>query len=635
MASENNPKEKAYYQEPYYGNSYYEKMPYYEKGKEYKGESEGKESVVSSLSISSSSSSLNTSYSSLKAHYKKYEMDRKLKYSQDKFPISNHTKDAQLPEDHDLSELPTEGDYMNDYYQTKEYFDTNEYKDHRNQRDSNDYSYSHEPLTPSSYEHQSYIMEDRHSNSQQNYSHNHQHYNGNDIKEDILNSDNEDEDDIHENSKHYYKEDSIEYEHHHHHNPSSISSSSSTFDRVNSTSSEEVMQSIHDQINYEREEDDYENQKPPVTVVTIPPLSPFELPAIAIPFSQPDPREIGNFSPIVSTQPSLTTRPTSYPINNHLSIPYDHSINLLNDYSSSSSYINNNINNINTNANININNTNSNSYNEPMFSNSVHSDSKLAADDLYSPNYYPRNSQPYPSSQSSSHHNSISHHYPSSSNKNNHWSSSEMSYTSQLIQRQKNNLARVSIHSMASNSSVPLKNKVFVENSGLNNTGNMSIYSNSNSIGTRFNSNSINNNHDTNTNTNNNNNLTNSNDIYYICKKKYIPQNKNELELNLGDMIEIYQSIDDEWCYGRNKNNKCVGAFPKDCLASKESQSQEIPNQDIISKLEIELEKLESKKSMVDYLEQRLQDPNLSNKDRELYQQHLDYLTIENSSLNS
>lgn len=100
-------------------------------------------------------------------------------------------------------------------------------------------------------------------------------------------------------------------------------------------------------------------------------------------------------------------------------------------------------------------------------------------------------------------------------------------------------------------------------------------------------------------------------------------------------MIEIYQSIDDEWCYGRNKNNKCVGAFPKDCLASKESQSQEIPNQDIISKLEIELEKLESKKSMVDYLEQRLQDPNLSNKDRELYQQHLDYLTIENSSLNS
>jgi len=94
-------------------------------------------------------------------------------------------------------------------------------------------------------------------------------------------------------------------------------------------------------INYEREENDYENQKPPVTVVTIPPLSPFELPAIAIPFNQPDPREVGTFSPIVTTQPTLTTKPISYTLNNHLSIPYDRTY--LNDFSYNNNNNNNNM----------------------------------------------------------------------------------------------------------------------------------------------------------------------------------------------------------------------------------------------------------------------------------------------------
>ncbi|KAL6621632.1 hypothetical protein LY90DRAFT_513966 [Neocallimastix californiae] len=168
-------------------------------------------------------------------------------------------------------------------------------------------------------------------------------------------------------------------------------------------------------LNYERELDDYDNQKPPVTVVTIPPLSPFELPAIAIPFNQPDPREV--ISPIVTTQATLTTKPT------------------------------------------------------------------IEEDEFFSPDYYPRHSQPYPSShsQSSSQHNSIPQHYSSSSSKLNDnplWPSSEMSYTSQLIQqRQKNNMTKQSIRSMASNnSSIHKKNKAFVDNigSGFNNTGRIS-----------------------------------------------------------------------------------------------------------------------------------------------------------------
>jgi len=53
-----------------------------------------------------------------------------------------------------------------------------------------------------------------------------------------------------------------------------------------------------------------------------------------------------------------------------------------------------------------------------------------------------------------------------------------MSYTSQLIQqRQKNNMTKQSIRSMASNnSSIHKKNKAFVDNigSGFNNTGRIS-----------------------------------------------------------------------------------------------------------------------------------------------------------------
>eukprot|EP00833_Pecoramyces_ruminatium_P002374 jgi/Orpsp1_1/1176406/evm.model.c7180000057487.1 len=449
-----------------------------------------------------------------------------------------------------------------------------------------------------------------HTHTHSNDNHNHQ-YNLTKVYNDV--------DSINENSEdeNNYKEDATnQYEHLHR---SSSVSSTSSFDRMNSPSSEEAVPSIHNNINYEREDDDYENQKPPVTVVTIPPLSPFELPAIAIPFSQPDPREVGEFSPIITTQPSLTTRPTSYPINNHLSIPYDHSRNFLNDYTSSSSYINNI--NINTNTNT---NTNNNYYNEQILSNSVHSGSKLAADDLNSPNYYPYNSQPYPSSQSSSHRNSTSQHYSSSSSQKNHWPSGEMSYTSQLIQRQKNNLTKRSIHSMASNSSVHLKNKAYVEKPGLSNTGKLSMHSNTNSIDNNPNNNSINNKYK-------NNNLTNSNPIYYLCTQKFIPQNKNELELNVGDIIEIYQTMNDEWCYGRNQTNKCVGAFPKDCITSMVSPNQKTPNQDAILKMEVEIEKLKGRKKMIDYLERRLQDPNLSNKDRELYQQHLDsaYLALE------
>jgi len=110
-----------------------------------------------------------------------------------------------------------------------------------------------------------------------------------------------------------------------------------------------------------------------------------------------------------------------------------------------------------------------------VLSNKIRSNSKLAADELYSPNYFPRNSYPYSSSQSSSHHqNTSTQHYSSSSNQKNQWPSSEMSYTSQIIQQQQqqqrpknNNITKRSIHS---NSSVRLKNKSFIDHSGLFNT---------------------------------------------------------------------------------------------------------------------------------------------------------------------
>jgi hypothetical protein len=390
MTSNYNPKEKEFIQDPYYMNtSYYEKIPYYEKVEEYKGGSEGKDSIVSSLSISSSSSSsLNTSDSSLKEHYKKYGVDRKKMHSPTKNSSSHHSQDLR-PQECDLSEPPAEEekeDYVSDYYQTKDYLEYDELNEAHSHRHSNGYSYSRQPPTPSSFEqsHNNYEqqnqqdqqnhaleMEDHHSGSYvtgrpQNEQRN-RHYNNNNNNnsqankkmdrrnENIINDDEKQEEEQ-KRIKSYYNERSYEQEqgHHNHHDqrnyhdnhanhidhrsPSIISystSSSSSF-----KSSEEAAQPIHNNINYEREEDDYENQKPPVTVVTIPPLSPFELPAIAIPFTQPDPREVGDFSPIITTQPTLTTKPTSYTLNNHLSIPYDHSRSFMNDFTAPSSYKN-------------------------------------------------------------------------------------------------------------------------------------------------------------------------------------------------------------------------------------------------------------------------------------------------------
>lgn len=67
------------------------------------------------------------------------------------------------------------------------------------------------------------------------------------------------------------------------------------------------------------------------------------------------------------------------------------------------------------------------------------------------------------------------------------------------------------------------------------------------------------------------------------------------------------------------------------------SQSQEAPDPNIILMMEVQIEKLKDRKKMISYLERRLQDPNLSEKDRKMYQQHLDYayLTLESPSLNS
>jgi len=583
MASGYNPKEKEYYQEPYYVNTaYYEKMPYYDKVEEYKERMEEKGSVVSSLSISSSSSSLPHSSPSMNDHYKKNSLEGRTEHNNHSPKRHSHTQEA------DLSEVPVDDEYIDEYYKAKEYKEqvSQSGEGHHHHTNSNshslshsqNYSYSQHTYTSSPYKQQqdNFEKEDHHHHhASQNNKRDSHHYSisqtyddFNNINENILNSEDEEE--------RYYHEDSIEQYHHH----PSISSTSSE---------EEEIENQIPNINYERDEDDYENQKPPVTVVTIPPLSPFELPAIAIPFNQPDPREVGNLSPVVTTQATLTTKPSNYKINNHLSIPYNR--NFLSEYTYSNSNGNNN----------------NNKYNEQVLNKRSHSTGGLAADNLYSPNYYPRNSQPYPSS--------------SHSSQKNHWPSSEVSYTSQLIQQRqqqqknKNSMTRRSIHSNASNSSMHLKN-----NSGLSNTGNISIHSNTNS-------------NDTNP-ISENNNITNSQPIYYyVCKQKFIPQNENEIELNVGDVVEIIQLYDDGWRLGRNKTTNCIGSFPQECITMV-SHSKESPNPNVIRMMEAKIEKLKDHKKMINYLELKLQDPNLSEKDREIYQQHLDYayLTLEEAS---
>jgi len=516
IASNYNSKEKEYStKEPYYINnssSYYEKMPYYEKVEEYKGGSEGKDSIVSSLSItSSSSSSLNTSDSSLKAHYKKYGIDRKRMNSPPKInkKVSSHpskSNRSQQQEDCDLNEHLAEERFIADYYETKEHLEHDKLNNNNNNNNhhlSKAYSYSNQPLTPSSsfeqnqkdYEQKSHRKDqiDRtssHIYSQQNEKRNNHRYSIPEVfnnemdRLNILDSDDDDDERLQDKIKRYYDENQYDHDFRHHHAPPSIISSISSCNTssLHSSNSSLSPNSYMRNIDYERELDDYDNQKPPVTVVTIPPLSPFELPAIAIPFNQPDPREV--ISPIITTQATLTTKPTSYTLNNHLSISYDHSRNFLNDFTTPSSYHESFINNINSNGSnsnnnnsindnnhnynkININNIN---FNERVLANKIRPNTKLVADEFFSPNHYPRHSQPYPSShsQSSSHHNSITQQYSSSSSKPNDnpsWPSSEMSYTSQLIQqRQKNNMAKRSIRSMTSNnSSIHQKNKSFVD----------------------------------------------------------------------------------------------------------------------------------------------------------------------------
>ncbi|OUM56461.1 hypothetical protein PIROE2DRAFT_18934 [Piromyces sp. E2] len=581
MASGYNPKEKEIYQEPYYVNSsYYEKMPYYDKVEEYKEGMEEKDSVVSSLSISSSSSSLPHSSPSMDDRYhKKNSMEERTEHDSHTLP-KHHSQSHEA----DISEPPADEEYLAEYYKAKEKRTEHEPEvgeGHHHHTNSNSYSLSHHSqnnsfsqhqYTPSPYEQHkdSFDSENRHHRTSQNSKRDNNHHycisqaydDFNNISEAILNSEEEEEEE-----ERYYREDPVERYHHH----SSISTTSSE---------EDIETQMPNNINYEREEDDYENQKPPVTVVTIPPLSPFELPAIAIPFNQPDPREVGTFSPIVTTQPTLTTKLSNYKMNNHLSIPYNR--NYLNDYSYNTS-------------------NNNKSFNEQILNKRSHSAGGLAADDLYSPNYYPHNSQPYPSSHSSS--------------QKNHWPSSETSYTSQLIQQRqqknKNSLARRSVHSMTSNTSMHVKNKAYTDNSGLSNTGNISIHSNSNSNDTNPKS--------------DNSNITNSQLIYYyVCKQQFIPKNENEIELNVGDVVEIMQLFDDGWRLGKNKTTNSIGIFPQECITMVSRNNKETPDSKI-RMMEAKIEKLKDHKKMINYLECKLQDPNLSEKDRELYQQHLDY----------
>ncbi|ORX54346.1 hypothetical protein BCR36DRAFT_348536 [Piromyces finnis] len=584
-ASDYNGKEKEYYQEPYYVNSsYYEKMPFYNKVEEYKETLEEKNSIVSSLSISSSSSSLPHFTPSLNESYKKNSMEGRTEHSLPTKLDSHHRHED------NLSEPPIDEDYLEEYYKTREYSEpklqTEQEHHHSNSNSlhqSQNYSFSKQSFTSSPYENlqETSEKEDNHHNISKNYD------NFNNINENMLNCEEDEEKDQ------YYQEDEDSIESYHHHHQRSVSTPSENED-------EEQMEDHIPNINYEREEDDYENQKPPVTVVTIPPLSPFELPAIAIPFNQPDPREVGSFSPIVTTQPVLTTKTSSYKMNNHLSIPYNR--NFLNDFSYN-----------NSNKSNSSNNSISSNFNEQILNKRNQSSGGLTADDIYSPTYYPRNSQPYPSS-----------HLPSQMNQYN--SNNETSYTNQLIQQRqqknKNNLSRKSIHSMTSSSSLHVNNKSYVDNSGLSNNGNISIHSNLNS-------------NDTNSKTENNN-ITNYQTLYYyVCKQKYIPQNESEIELNIGDVVEIMQYFNDGWRVGKNKTTNCIGAFPQECL-SMVSHSGESPDSNVSHKMEAQIEKLKDHKKMINYLEHKLQDPNLSETDRIMYKQHLDYTylsLVEDSSI--
>jgi len=590
--------EKELYQEPsYYGNSSFfdDKMPFYDRVNEYNERMKEKGSIVSSLSISSSSTSSiqnSSSSSSINDHYKNHPEEEMTEHTRRNMSKNYH-------QDTHLSEAPVEDEYEMNYYETHKYFEPeSELEPEESRRHSKSYSHQSSTFDPNQVSidqddplvhHGIEKGSDHHYNNSQTYVELH---NGNLYEnEEEEEEEQEDGDDENVNKLQHYRNE-LERRHH------PMSSSSEEEEEEEEEEVEEEMEGSHmPNINYEREENDYENQKPPVTVVTIPPLSPFELPAIAIPFNQPDPREVGTFSPIVTTQPTLTTKPISYTLNNHLSIPYDRSY--LNDFS------------------YNNNNNNNNMFNEQMrYTKKSHSTTSLNADDLYSPHYYPRNSQPYPSGHSSRHsHSSQQQHYPHN----------DLPYTNQLFQhRQKSNITRRSIHSNASNSnsSAHLKNKTYADNSVVGNSGNISIHSNSNT-------------NDINTNSNKTN-ITNSQSFYYyVCKQKFKPQNENEIEMNVGDIIQIYRILDEGWCYGKNRTTNCVGIIPQAFLATMLTPKDKgTPDPYVIELMEKEIEKLKDRKKMIIYLERRLQDPNLSETDREMYQQHLDYayLTLESPS---
>jgi len=600
LASTSVVSEKELYQEPsYYGNSSFfdDKIPFYDRVNEYNERMEEKGSIVSSLSISSSSTSSiqnSSSSPSINDHYKNHPEEEMTEHTR-RNVSKNYHQDAHL------SEEPVEDEYEMDYYEPRKYFEPeseiepeSELEPEESRRHSNAYSNQSSTFDPNQ------VSMDRdeplvHHGIDKGSGHNYNNsqtyvelHNGNLYENEEEEEEREEEDVENVNKLQHYRNE-LERLHH------SVSSSS---EEEEEEEVEEEMEGSHmPNINYEREENDYENQKPPVTVVTIPPLSPFELPAIAIPFNQPDPREVGTFSPIVTTQPTLTTKPISYTLNNHLSIPYDRTY--LNDFS------------------YNNNNNNNNMFNEQIrYTKKSHSTTSLNGEDLYSPHYYPRNSQPYPSGHSSRHsHSSQQQHYPHN----------DIPYTNQLFQhRQKSNITRRSIHSNASNSnsSAHLKNKTYVDNSVVDNTGNISIHSNSNT-------------NDINTNSNKTN-LTNSQSFYYyVCKQKFKPQNENEIEMNVGDIIQIYRILDGGWCYGKNRTTNCVGIIPQAFLATMLTPKDKgTPDPYVIELMEKEIEKLKDRKKMIIYLERRLQDPNLSETDREMYQQHLDYayLTLESPS---